>query len=336
MTRAIPYQIVLVVSGLIVLSSGFIAPIACASEASIYGWLNVFSEYRDDTEVQSAYISSNGSRLGMRGAEGLGSDLKFLWQIESEVIPDASGNVLASRDSYVGLAGKWGTAKLGRQETPFMGLSRATDFFSDRVGDSRNVVGIGGSGWDLRMNNIVSYSSPDFDCFSVSILAGADEGTAESNLGSIGLWYLSAGFSLGGAFERHGKMMTAVDLNGDGIVDTTSEESEAGIRIAATWSIMQIKLTALFESLTDMGGVSGVDRSSYGAGACYKNGKNAIFGQFYLSDSIDGVSDDGSSLIALGFDRYLSDQTRLYITADQTDDGTYTELGGSVGMMHSF
>ena len=48
-------------------------------------------------------MSSNFSRLGIRGNEALGGGLSAIFQIESNVQADISGGVLASRETFVGL-----------------------------------------------------------------------------------------------------------------------------------------------------------------------------------------------------------------------------------------
>jgi len=70
-----------------------------------------------------------GSRLGVRGSEDLGNGLKAVYQIELGVdITNATrdtniangnrANGFAFRNTFVGLAGDWGTFLLGRHDTP--------------------------------------------------------------------------------------------------------------------------------------------------------------------------------------------------------------------------
>src|SRR5262245_24969278 len=56
-------------------------------------------------------VSSNSSRLGVRGTEPLGGGLTAIFQFESQYDASNSGGTLATRDTYVGLQGPWGTVK---------------------------------------------------------------------------------------------------------------------------------------------------------------------------------------------------------------------------------
>ena len=64
-------------------------------------------------------VSSNSSRLGVRGTESLGGGLNAIFQIESSVSADAGGGTLAARETFVGLQGAWGTVKMGNFLAPY-------------------------------------------------------------------------------------------------------------------------------------------------------------------------------------------------------------------------
>ncbi|TMG95105.1 MAG: porin [Betaproteobacteria bacterium] len=65
------------------------------------------------------------SYIGFRGSKSLGSGLKAIWQIEQTVPIDEGGSAaadtgtLATRDSFLGVDGGWGTLRLGFMDTPF-------------------------------------------------------------------------------------------------------------------------------------------------------------------------------------------------------------------------
>src|SRR5690349_8050996 len=70
--------------------------------------------------VKRQEMQSSNSRLGVRGQEALGRDLKAIFQLETEFHVDSNDTAFAQRDSFVGLAGRtWGDIKLGRMDTPF-------------------------------------------------------------------------------------------------------------------------------------------------------------------------------------------------------------------------
>src|SRR5206468_6423455 len=59
-------------------------------------------------------LSSNSSRLGVRGTESLGGGLNAIFQIETSINGDTNGGNLGGRATFVGLQGSWGKATVGR------------------------------------------------------------------------------------------------------------------------------------------------------------------------------------------------------------------------------
>ena len=103
--------------------------------------------------VTRTEMESSNSRLGFRGYERLGRDLKAIWQLETEFHIDSNDSAFAQRDSFVGLAGRvWGAIKLGRMDTPFKTYGDDISFLGVSSGNftsSSNVlrkVGFGSSG----------------------------------------------------------------------------------------------------------------------------------------------------------------------------------------------
>lgn len=96
-------------------------------------------------------ISSNTSRLGVKGSEDLGGGASVVWQIESLVSIDGGANGaaaapvngLATRNTFVGLAAPTGTFLLGRHDTPYKIATRAYDLFGDGIADNRAIMGGG-------------------------------------------------------------------------------------------------------------------------------------------------------------------------------------------------
>ena len=88
------------------------------STVTIYGRVNVSLE---KTEIKNnpagdatkTQVVDNSSRIGFRGKEELGANFAAIFQVESRVRADSSGDAWASRDSFVGLEGGFGTLRLG-------------------------------------------------------------------------------------------------------------------------------------------------------------------------------------------------------------------------------
>ncbi|HEZ3303443.1 TPA: porin [Neisseria meningitidis] len=112
-------------------------------------------------------ISDFGSFIGFKGSEDLGEGLKAVWQLEQDVSVAGGGATRwGNRESFVGLAGEFGTLRAGRVANQFDDASKAIDPW-----DSNNVVasqlGIFKRHDDMPVS--VRYDSPDFSGFSGSV-----------------------------------------------------------------------------------------------------------------------------------------------------------------------
>ena len=106
------------------------APLAAQAQTAnvtLYGRLNITLEavqtkISDGSKPNVYRVSSNSSRLGVRGTESLGGGLNAIFQIESNVSADTGNSTtsgFASRESFVGLQGAWGTFKMGYFLSPY-------------------------------------------------------------------------------------------------------------------------------------------------------------------------------------------------------------------------
>ena len=100
------------------------SPHAQFLNVSLYGNLNLDVEVvngaqSDRSNPSIVRVSSNSSRFGLRGHEYLGRGQVAIFQLESTILGDTGGSALASRETYVGLQGDWGTMKLGSFLTPY-------------------------------------------------------------------------------------------------------------------------------------------------------------------------------------------------------------------------
>lgn len=112
-------------------------------------------------------ISDFGSFIGFKGSEDLGEGLKAVWQLEQDVsVAGGGATQWGNRESFIGLAGEFGTLRAGRVANQFDDASKAIDPW-----DSNNVVasqlGIFKRHDDMPVS--VRYDSPDFSGFSGSV-----------------------------------------------------------------------------------------------------------------------------------------------------------------------
>lgn len=83
-------------------------------------------------------VSTNSSYLGFKGAEALGNGLTAVFQFESGVGFDNNGSFGATRDSFVGVSGGFGTVVLGKLTGPTRALGGAVDVNSGATGIGSN------------------------------------------------------------------------------------------------------------------------------------------------------------------------------------------------------
>ncbi len=159
----------------------------------------------------NGYIPGEGraSRLGFKGSEDLGNGLKAIYQLELGVnLNDTNNNVVSNsdiityRNSFVGLAGGWGTFLVGRHDTPMKISTGKLDLFADTMADYNGTVGFR----DLRADNVVAYISPSLSGFQLAAAiipaGGATGGGRGLNLeeNSIAGAYSIAGIYSNGPF----------------------------------------------------------------------------------------------------------------------------------------
>lgn len=160
------------------------------SSVTLFGIVDTGVSYVDNASGNDAkygvHTSGNAtSRLGLRGTEDLGGGLKAGFWLEGEIFGD-DGNASGfnfKRESTVRLSGNFGEVRLGRETTPTFRAGLKYDLFgATGIGQNmgfRNWSAVGGGfGADvntIRANNMVSYSSPNFNGFTGNISYAFDE-----------------------------------------------------------------------------------------------------------------------------------------------------------------
>jgi predicted porin len=137
----------------------------------------------------NSYIpgASRANRVGVKGSEDLGGGLKAIYQVEFGVnLSDTNDNVISNadaitmRNSFVGLAGGFGTFLVGRHDTPHKISTGKLDLFTDTMADYNGTVGF----QDIRADNAIAYISPSWAGFQLAAAAiapgGATAGFGES------------------------------------------------------------------------------------------------------------------------------------------------------------
>lgn len=169
--------------------------------------------------LSDTVMESSNSRLGFRGKEDLGGNLKALFQLEMQVGVDSgvggASGALFSRDTFVGLAGDFGTVKLGKMDTVYKNLGDTLSFLGISSGNFvslSNILskhGIGSSSassFHLRRDNSLVYESPDMGGFQGLFMYSAGEvagNTTSKSVVSGGVKYENGPVYLALAHEVH-------------------------------------------------------------------------------------------------------------------------------------
>ena len=185
----------------------------------IYGRASFSIDQLDDGDKYSRMnLSSNASRLGFRGSKKIG-ELTGIWQIEQEVqinlgnSKDDTNNRLASRDTFAGLRGGFGTLRMGKFDTPFKTAREPFNLFGDQLGDMRNLTRVGDAKFDERLNNMLEYQSPVLSGFQAKLAYSFHSGTSavttngvdqKEDATSLSLGYKAGNLDATLAYESYG------------------------------------------------------------------------------------------------------------------------------------
>jgi predicted porin len=148
-------------------------------------------------------VSSNLSYFGFRGNHDVGGGYKMVFQVETQIdvaatpgpspVNQASpGNAdnkvqgaLASRNSFLGMAGGFGALKLGKTDAPYKLSTARMDPFSASVGDYNSIMGNSGGDnraeFDTRLSHSIWYESPKWGGISFSALVSPGQNRSTDN-----------------------------------------------------------------------------------------------------------------------------------------------------------
>lgn len=241
------------------------------SSVTLYGNVDAGLTY-SKTKVEGAGSSSKTgvdssilteSFFGLKGQEDLGGGLKAIFKLESGINVDTGSQATSNffgKNAYVGLAGDFGTVKLGNQESLFKNEAAAFDAFgsSPLLAVSNTLFlasGLGGS-WQ----NTVGYTSPNLNGLTLSAQHSAKES------GRAGPVTVGAG--------------------ADGILGTADDDKVAGYNggataVAANYTAGALGLSAVYgEVRSTNASAAEVRQRAWLLGASYDFGVVKAFAQY--------------------------------------------------------
>lgn len=206
----------------IAIASAVATPVAFANAPTVYGQFNMALE---DITHQGNNVVHRNSRVGIKGSEDLGNGLKAVYQAEGTLANsnrrgafgasngiNGATNFSFDRNTFVGLAGGFGTVVMGRHDTPLR-MIQPSDGFVDAIlaGNNRgaftgltlsalgnqtlmtsggvNATADGSASGEDRLDNVLAYISPSFNGVQFAVAASSaaigTDGSANNAAGAV-------------------------------------------------------------------------------------------------------------------------------------------------------
>jgi predicted porin len=367
----------------IAVAASMAAPAAMAGDVTIYGEAHVAMSYYD-LSLDSATsthgdrvwdLASHQSFIGFKGSEDLGGGLSAIWQMELQIELADGGTTGAGvldnqdwgnmRNSFVGLAGSWGTFLVGRHDTPYKISTASLDLFSETVADyngngsdagpwggvpvwgTSTFMGLGFQ--DIRADSAVAYVSPNLNGLT---LAGAfvTAGGTDHLAGSVDISDLIEAWSVAaiygnGPFFASIAYETVDDETADAlsmVLSTVTARDKWRVGLGYTANGFHVGL--VYE---DVDGVPTVgnpmtDADRWQLSGSYTFGNNVVKGMYGSVNWGNGGPD--TDQWAIGLDHNFSKRTTAYLVYTAFDSDGYALRPGpdldwdaySLGLRHKF
>lgn len=290
-----------------------------ANAAEAYGKLHLsFGQTKVDdpsvpTDATSMQFKSHASRFGVKDSKKLDNGMEVKGQVEFEI--DAMGDttksstdLLKARNTFIGLKGGFGEARLGIHDTPYKIATAKLDPFADTYADYNNIISN-----DNRGSNVIAYLN-EFGPVGVALAysAGADDANAgeenEADITSAMVNYTGGPLYLTVAVENFAADNAAA-LN----------ELETATKFGAGYAIGPVDLGLVYETLAYE---TADDIKETYASLKFK-ASDAVYIKAAYGMRDDGVSaTDDEVMSAVGLDYKLDKSATLYaLYANGTDGG---------------
>lgn len=302
-------------------ASAFTLPAMAQSSVIVYGQMDIGvaslpdGAGHDVTHVDSALWGD--SYIGVKGAEDLGSGLQAVFQVETTLVnDDDTGLAGEGRDTFVGLAGGFGTLVAGYLSTPLNNWLADYDANGSNTFRTSNV----NLEWALetRAGNTVAYVTPDLGGFQGVAFYSLDEKRdIKGDAYGVGLRYDNDAFSA---------MYTWHAVND--VVDNHA------VGLSYDFGVARITGSYILNTLED---AALEDESGWNLGVAVPVGNGTISVGYGQESNIAGVRDNDAQIASIAYSYDLSKRTMLYAgyryQKPEVEDNT-NEF--AVGVVHRF
>ena len=310
------------------------------STVTLYGvadvWVGSVKVETGSSSTTSTSMISGGvstSRWGMKGSEDLGGGLKAIFQFEQGVSVDTGAAANFGRQAYVGVAGGFGTVKLGLISSPFDNFQGASDgaFDSDLAPANNPGAGVFRTSNEYigKVSNTIAYESPTYSGFAGQISYSLDEDVAaQPAITSLALTYGAGPLAAQFAYQSEDKSTMANDVS--------------YLRLGASYNFGVATAKFTYGAVDNVGNVDGAKTSEFQIGADMPISAAATLSASYaMSDDNAKAGDAKRSGFGLAVAYGLSKRTTLYggfkiakidpLVGDNTDVTVF-----AAGVKHTF
>ncbi len=303
-------------------AGAFAAPAAFAASANVdvYGHMNIALQDTDASGVDLDVVD-NVSRIGFKGSEDLGGGLKGVWQIEQQFDANTADNTAFGgkglRNTFVGLAGGFGTVVIGRHDTPYKLGTGSLDIFADTIGDYNgrlDGVDLINATHDARAADAVAYISPEWSGFHfaaaiVPSMDHLDNGDTSDAFSATGIY-------------KNGPLFGSLSYQSVEVLDSDAW------KLGLSYAFGDTTVGFAYENIDQA-----TDRDSWLLNVKHAMGPITLKAQY---GQVDVGSADQQQFV-VGADYALSKRTTAYFVYGNGDNDVGSDVSGwNLGVKHAF
>lgn len=279
-----------------------------------------YSDGPAGTNGSGTSLDDGSSRFIISGSEDLGNGMRGIFQVDTRFRPDVGSGTLASGNSFVGLAGGFGTIRLGRLDQYYVhGVDshggRATPLQASSISLLSYVGSVGNSVANAsRTPNLVRYDMPTFSGLSggigysfSSVGPASDDGLigddADGSAWTVDLTWRGGPIMVGGAYWNA--------ENDTGVGGPAKNLEQTAYRLFGSYNFGMFSVGLTWDnSEVEIGGVS-AERDAWSIPVTAKLGPGTLLFTYTEADDVDGTSNTGAKMYSLGYDYPLSKRTSI-------------------------
>lgn len=281
-------------------------------------------------------LDDGSSRFIISGSDDLGNGMKGIFMIDTRFRPDTSGGTLASGNAFAGVAGSFGSIRLGRMDQYY---TLGTDEHGGRATalqhSSISLLSYVGS-WSAertiangsRTPNLVRYDLPAIGGFFGGagysfngIGAASDDGTLGDNAkGSA--WTIDLGWRGGPITAGAGYWNAENDVNTPTAGLAAKALKHTSWRVYGSYDFGMFKVGLTYdESKVEQAGLPDAKRGAWSLPVTAKLGPGTLLFTYTEADDLDNTNNTGAKMYSIGYDYPLSKRTSVGVSyADINND----------------